>query len=282
MAAEAEHGQTTGGYVVHHLTNLKLDLSTMTIDADATGFWVVHLDSIIFSVVLGLAFLWMFRSVAKSATTDTPSGLQNFVEMIVDFVQGQVREIFPHANSLVAPMGLTIFIWVFLMNLMDLVPVDWFPMAAAAVGVPYLKIVPSTDINVTFGLSLTVFVLMYVFSFKYKGVGGLAKEFLTHPFPWFLAPVNVVLRVVEDLAKPISLALRLFGNLFAAELIFLLIALMLGQAFSGLMGATLAGAGVLLQLGWAIFHIIVVPLQAFVFMVLTIVYLGAAAEAHDH
>lgn len=281
MAAEEGH-HDSGSYVLHHLTNLKLDLQTMSIDPEAKGFWVLNLDSVIFSLVLGVLFLWFFRRVASKATSGTPSGAQNFVEVIVDFVQTQVREIFPHANSLVAPLALTIFVWVFLMNFMDLVPVDWLPSAAGAVGVPYLKVVPSTDVNITFGLSLSVFVLMYIFSFKFKGPVGLAKEILTHPFGPWLAPINLVLRIVEDVAKPVSLALRLFGNLFAGELIFILIALMLAQAFSGVMGAMLAGAGVLLHIGWAIFHILVITLQAFVFMVLTIVYLGAAAEAHEH
>lgn len=281
MAAEEGH-HDSGSYVLHHLTNLKLDLQTMSIDPEAKGFWVLNLDSVVFSLLLGVLFLGLFRSVAKKATSGIPSGAQNFVEVVVDFVQAQVREIFPHANSLVAPLALTIFAWVFLMNFMDLIPVDWLPAAAGAAGVPYLKVVPSTDVNITFGLSLSVFVLMYIFSFKFKGPVGLAKEILTHPFGPWLAPINLILRIVEDVAKPVSLALRLFGNLFAGELIFILIALMLAQAFSGVMGAMLAGAGVLLHIGWAIFHILVITLQAFVFMVLTIVYLGAAAEAHEH
>jgi len=285
MAAEGHHEGPvdSGSYVLHHLTNLKLDLQTMSIDANATGFWVLNLDSVIFSLLLGLIFVLTFHAVAKKATAGVPSGMQNFVEMIVDFVQTQVKEVFPHANSLVAPLALTIFVWVFLMNFMDIIPVDWLPSAAGALGVPYLKVVPSTDVNITFGLSLAVFVLMYIFNIKFKGVGGFAKEVLTHPFGPWLFPVNLVLRIVEDVAKPVSLALRLFGNLFAGELIFILIALMMAQAFTGIAGAFLAGGGVLLHLGWAIFHILVITLQAFVFMVLTVVYLGAAAESHaDH
>ncbi|NKF20771.1 F0F1 ATP synthase subunit A [Solimonas marina] len=282
MAAEEGH-HDSGSYVLHHLTNLRLDLHTMSINPDAQGFWVLNLDSCIFSVLLGLIFAFVFWRVARKANAEHPTQTQNAIEMIVDFVQNQVHEIFPHANSIVAPLALTIFAWVFLMNLMDIVPVDWLPHAAGLVGVPYLKIVPSTDVNITFGLSLSVFVLMYIFNFKFKGVGGFGKEVLTHPFGPWLFPVNLVLRIVEDVAKPVSLALRLFGNLFAGELIFILIALMLGQAFNGIAGAFLAGGGVLLQIAWAIFHILVVTLQAFVFMVLTIVYLGAAAEAHaDH
>ncbi|NGY05639.1 F0F1 ATP synthase subunit A [Solimonas terrae] len=286
MAAEEGH-HDTGSYVLHHLTNLRLDLQSMTIltanDPRNAGFWVLNLDSCIFSVLLGLIFAFVFWKVARKANAAHPTQTQNAIEMVVEFVQNQVHEIFPHANSLVAPLALTIFAWVFLMNFMDIVPVDWLPHAAGLAGVPYLKVVPSTDVNITFGLSLSVFVLMYIFNFKFKGVLGFGKEVLTHPFGPWLFPVNLVLRIVEDVAKPVSLALRLFGNLFAGELIFILIALMLGQAFNGIAGAILAGGGVLLQIGWAIFHILVITLQAFVFMVLTVVYLGAAAEAHaDH
>jgi F-type H+-transporting ATPase subunit a len=286
MAAEEGH-HDSGSYVLHHLTNLRLDLQSMTIltadDPRGTGFWVLNLDSCIFSVLLGLIFAFVFWRVARKATAGQPTQTQNAIEMIVDFVQTQVQEIFPHANSLVAPLALTIFMWVFLMNFMDIVPVDWLPHAAGFAGVPYLKIVPSTDVNITFGLSLSVFVLMYIFNFRFKGVIGFGKEVLTHPFGPWLFPVNLILRIVEDVAKPVSLALRLFGNLFAGELIFILIALMLGQAFNGIAGALLAGGGMLLQIGWAIFHILVITLQAFVFMVLTVVYLGAAAETHaDH
>ncbi|MGB0956401.1 MAG: F0F1 ATP synthase subunit A [Panacagrimonas sp.] len=281
MAAEEGHG--TGEYVLHHLTNLKLDLSTMSIDSHATGFWVLHLDSVVFSVGLGLLFLFFFRKAAASATTGVPSGLQNFVEMMVDFVDAQVKEIFPNADRLVAPLALTIFVWVFLMNFMDLIPVDLLPTSAAAIGIPYLKVVPSTDVNITAGLALGVFVLIFAYNFRYKGVGGFLKEVFTHPFGPWLAPVNLVLRIVEEVARPVSLALRLFGNLFAGELIFILIALLMAQAFNGLLGAVLAGMGVALHWAWAVFHILVITLQAFVFMVLTIVYLGASAESHaDH
>jgi F-type H+-transporting ATPase subunit a len=180
MAAEQGHGggeaHGSGEYVLHHLTNLKLDLSTMTIDAQAKGFWVLHLDSVIFSLILGLVFLFFFRRAAANATAGVPSGLQNFVEMVVGFVDSQVREIFPHADKLVAPLALTIFCWVFLMNFMDIIPVDFLPQAAHLTGVPYLKVVPSTDVNITFGLALSVFFLIFVYNFKYKGVGGFFKE----------------------------------------------------------------------------------------------------------
>lgn len=274
MASGNGEAVSSTDYVVHHLTNLKLDLTTMTLDPYAKGFWVLHVDSIVFAVLLGALFLWMFRKVAKSATAGVPSGMQNFVEMVVDFVDGQVKETFPGTHPLVAPLSLTIFVWVFLMNCMDLLPVDLLPTMAASVGIDYLKVVPVADVNVTLGLALGVLILLYYFNIKFKGLGGFAKEALTHPFGPWMAPFNLLLRIVEDLAKPVSLSLRLFGNLFAGELIFILIALLFMQ------GWVLSALGLGLHWLWAVFHILVVTLQAFVFMVLTIVYLSLAAEHH--
>ena len=274
MASGSGEKVSSTEYVVHHLTNLKLDLTTMSFDAHASGFWVLHLDSILFSLLLGGIFLWLFRKVAKNASSGVPSGLQNGVEMIVDFVDGQVKETFPGHHPLIAPLGLTIFVWVFLMNCMDLVPVDLLPTLAAGVGVDYLKVVPSTDVNITFGLSLGVFLLIFYFNIKMKGFSGFTKEALTAPFGPWLAPVNLILRIVEDVAKPVSLSLRLFGNLFAGELIFILIALLFTQ------GWVLGALGIGLHWVWAVFHILVVTLQAFIFMVLTIVYLSLASEHH--
>ena len=269
------HGeQTATEYVVHHLTNLKLDLATMSIDPTATGFWVLNLDSMVFSVLLGVLFLWAFRGVAKTATSGVPSGFQNLVEMIVEFVDGQVKETFPGHHPLIAPLGLTIFCWVFLMNTMDIGPVDLLPIMASTVGIEHLKVVPSTDINITFGMSFSIFFLILYFNVKMKGFGGFAKEALTAPFGPWLAPVNLTLRIVEDLAKPISLSLRLFGNLFAGELIFILIALLFTA------GWQFAALGLGLHWIWAVFHILVITLQAFIFMVLTIVYLSLASEHH--
>lgn len=269
------HGeQSSTDYVVHHLTNLKLDLATMTLDPNATGFWVLHLDSMILSVLLGGVFLWVFHKAAKTATSGVPSGFQNFIEIIVDFVDGQVKEIFPGHHPLIAPLGLTIFCWVFLMNTMDVMPVDLMPVIAGGFGIDYLKVVPSADVNITFGMSLTVLLLIIYMNFKMKGAGGFAKEALTHPFGAKMAPFNLMLRIVEELAKPISLSLRLFGNLFAGELIFVLIALLFAQ------GAALFATGLVLHWMWAVFHILVITLQAFVFMVLTIVYLSLAADKH--
>lgn len=297
MAAE-EGTHDSGSYVVHHLTNLKLDLQTMTLNEHATGFWVLNIDSVVFSVVLGALFLFLFLRVAARANSGVPTGVENFVEMCVEFVSNQVKEVFPGAGSLVAPLGITVFIWVLLMNIMDIFPVDWFPYIGEHVfGLTHLRVVPSTDVNITFGMSISIFVLMYIFSFVYKGPIGLGKEFLTHPFYIHahgpaalvnipLMAVNVVLRLVEDLAKPVSLALRLFGNLFAGELIFVLIAVFSSNAFNhgvaGFIGFGLFGG--LIQFLWAAFHLLVIPLQAFVFMVLTIVYLASAAQSHgeDH
>ncbi len=260
--------QTSSEYIAHHLTNLKLDLTTMQIDSHASGFWVLHVDSLFFSIVLGFLFLFFFRLAAKRATAGVPTGLQNFVELMVEFVDTQVKDTFSGKSNLVAPLALTIFVWVFLMNFMDLIPVDLLPYAATFVGVDYLKVVPTTDPNVTLGMSISVFLLVVFYSFKIKGAGGFAAEFFTHPFGWKLAPVNFILKMVEELAKPISLGLRLFGNLYAGELIFILIALLPFWAQWALGGP------------WAIFHILVITLQAFIFMMLTIVYLSMAHEHH--
>ena len=249
-------------YIVHHLTNLTV----------GAGFWTFHLDTLFFSVALGLTLLVLFRLAAVRATSGVPGGLQNFVETLVEFVDRQVKDTFHGKSALIAPLALTIFCWVFLWNAMDLVPVDALPEPAKALGVPYLRVVPSTDLNATFGLSITVFLLIIFYSIKIKGPAGYAREFLTHPFGPYLFPANLILNIVELVAKPVSLGLRLFGNLYAGEMIFILIALLYGAGW--LLGAF---AGVL-QLGWAIFHLLVITLQAFIFMVLTIVYLSMAHE----
>ncbi len=271
-------------YIKHHLTNLtfgqKADGSWgIAQDADEIkemGFWAINVDSMLFSIGLGLLFLWAFRKAAKRATTDAPRGWQNFVEMLIEFIDDSVRGSFSGKNPLVAPLALTIFVWVFLLNLMDLVAVDLVPWLAALMGVPFLKIVPSTDPNITFGLSLTVFVLVLYYSIKMKGPGGFFAELAFHPFPKWLMPVNLVLEGVTLIAKPVSLSLRLFGNLYAGEMIFILIALMYGG------GMVMAVSGGILQLAWALFHILIITLQAFIFMTLTIVYLDMASQTADH
>lgn len=272
-AGEGAHG--AGDYIKHHLQNLTV----------GDGFWTFNVDTLFFSIVLGLLFVGTFRFVAVRATAGVPGRLQNFIELVVDFVATQVKDSFHGESKLIAPLALTIFCWVFLMNFMDLVPVDLLPAIAHAGGIDYLKVVPSTDLNATFAMSLTVFLLIFYYGIASKGIAGFGKEFLLHPFEHPLAaPANLLLKTVEELAKPISLALRLFGNLYAGELIFILIALFsVGATFS-----SLAEPGTLLMfvtqlvlgLVWALFHILVITLQAFIFMMLTIVYLSMANEAH--
>ena len=252
--------QSSSEYIIHHLTPLSV----------GEGFWTLHLDTLLISIALGALFAWLFYKVAQSVTSDVPGPLQNFVEIMVDFVDTQVKDSFNGKSDLIAPLALTIFIWVFLWNFMDLIPVDLLPSIAGLLGIHYWKSVPSTDVNATFALSLSVLALMFFYSFKIKGVGGFTKEILTHPFGPWLFPANLLLWIVETLAKPISLALRLFGNLYAGELIFILIAL-LPWYLQWTLG-----------LPWAIFHILVITLQAFIFMVLTIVYMSMAHETEEH
>lgn len=291
----AGENQTVSEYIVHHLTNLtfgKLPAGYERYDgsivadggawvmahggeeASAMGFNAIHVDSMAWSIGLGILFCWLFRRMAVKATSGVPSGMLNAVEMIVDFVDGTVRDTFHGRNKLVAPLALTIFVWVFLMNLMDLVPVDLIPWALTFVGVGYQKIVPSTDPNITMGMAVGVFILMLYYSIKVKGF-GFVKELTLNPFNhWAFIPINLFMEVVGLLAKPFSLGLRLFGNMYAGEMIFILIAALFS---AGLAWAAPAG---LLQVGWAIFHILVITLQAFIFMVLTIVYLSMAHEDH--
>lgn len=286
MSSEAH---SSAEYIKHHLQNLtfgKLPDGSWGIahtaeEAKAMGFWALNLDTFFMSLLLGVIFLFIFRSVAKRVQSGVPSDLQNFCEWIIEFVDSNVRGSFSAKNDLVAPLALTIFFWVFAFNLMDLIPVDYVPLLMSALGVPYFKIVPSTDPNATFGLALGVFLLMLYYSVKMKGLGGFLGELTLQPFGKWGMPVNLVLEGVSLIAKPISLALRLFGNMYAGEMIFVLIALM-GGAWAGfsLGNAALFGSQILLSLGWAIFHILVVTLQAFIFMVLTIVYLDMAHQVH--
>lgn len=291
----AGENPTTTEYIQHHLTNLMfgqlsagtvrydgivLTESTWTMahgtqEAAAMGFNAFHVDSLLWSFGLGLIFCLIFRSVAKAATSDVPGRFQNFIEIIVDFVDGNVKDMFHGRNPLIAPLALTIFVWVFFMNLMDLIPVDLVPWLLMQAGVEYQKIVPSTDPNITLGMALGVFILMLYYSVKIKGIGGFTKELTMHPFNhWAFIPVNLFMELVGLLAKPFSLGLRLFGNMYAGEMIFILIAVMYSAGWIfGLFGG-------FLQIGWAIFHILVITLQAFIFMVLTVVYLSMAHEDH--
>jgi F-type H+-transporting ATPase subunit a len=293
--ASAGETQTVSEYIVHHLTNLtygklpagfeRYDGSivpeggtwTMAhggVEASAMGFTAIHVDSMIWSIGLGILFCWMFRRVAKKAETGVPTGMVNALEIIVEFVDNTVRDTFHGRNKLVAPLALTVFVWVFLMNLMDLIPVDLVPHTLMLLGVEYQKIVPSTDPNITMGMAVGVFILMIYYSIKIKGF-GFVKELTLNPFnhPVFI-PVNLFMEVVGLLAKPFSLGLRLFGNMYAGEMIFILIAALFSAGIAWMVPAGL------LQIGWAIFHILVITLQAFIFMVLTIVYLSMAHEDH--
>ena len=236
MATEA-HGQITSQeYIQHHLTNLvcgKTESHGWTCDphfANEMGFWAFHVDSLGWSVFLGIVFVALFRfGIPKlSSPTEAPTGLQNFIEMCVEFVNENVQSIFTSAkNNLIGPMALTVLVWVFLMNLMDLIPVDYLPELAKGVGLEYFKVVPTTDPNITLGMALAVFILIIFYSIKIKGLKGFLAELTLHPFGKYLMPVNLILEGVNLIAKPISLGLRLFGNLYAGEMIFILIALML-------------------------------------------------------
>lgn len=272
---------TTSEYIKHHLTNATMCSTDNGIAfnkacSDA-GFWAWHVDTLAWSIGLGLLFLIIFRSVASKATTGVPGKMQAFVELVVEFVDDNVKSTFHGKSALIAPLALTIFVWVLLMNLMDLVPVDLIPWVSGLIGQAafgmdphdvYNKAVPTTDLNLTFALASGVFILILLYSIKMKGIGGFAKELTMQPFghPIFI-PVNFILETVTLLARPLSLALRLFGNLYASELIFILI-------------ATIGYFQLPLHFMWAVFHILVLPLQAFIFMMLTIVYLSLACEDH--
>ncbi len=275
---------TTAEYIQHHLTNLTFGqlpdgswgFAGSAEEAASMGFWSINVDSMGWAIGLGLVFAFLFRKAAKNATAGVPGGLQNGVEMLVEFIEETTNSIFQHKNDLIAPLALTIFVWVFLMNLMDLVPVDWIPKFAELIGIPYMKIVPTTDPNITMAMALTVFVLIIYYSIKCKGGIGFLKELCFHPFPPIMAPINFILEGVTLIAKPLSLGLRLFGNLYAGEMIFILIALMFGA------GAVYFLFGGVLQWVWAVFHVLIITLQAFIFAVLTIVYLAQAHDVEEH
>jgi F-type H+-transporting ATPase subunit a len=272
---------TTSEYIKHHLTNASMcntenGIAFNKACADA-GFWTWHVDTLAWSISLGILFLWFFYSVAKKATSGIPNKTQTFVEMVVGFVNDNVNSTFHGKSRLIAPLSLTIFCWVLLMNVMDLVPVDILPSIAGIIGEygfgmdpkdVYMKVVPTTDLNVTAALGLGVFFLILFYSIKMKGFGGFAKEMTRTPFGhWAFIPVNLIIETITLLARPFSLALRLFGNIYASELIFILI-------------ATVGVMQLPLHFAWAVFHLLVLPLQAFIFMMLTIVYLSLASEEH--
>lgn len=282
----AENGElTSAGYINHHLTNLTYGrfpdgtwgLAHGAEEAASMGFMAIHVDSMLWSLSLGIIMFMVFRSIAKRFSADKPSKIQCAVESLFQMAQDSKDSTFTKSasNDWIAPMALTIFVWVFFMNLMDLIPVDWIPYVFEHyLHVPYMKIVPSTDVNIALGMALGIFIMILYYSVKMKGVVGFSKELSLQPFGPYLMPFNIVLEVVGLLAKPLSLGLRLFGNMYAGELIFILIAMMYGAGW---------GLGVLggfAQLGWAIFHILVITLQAYIFMMLSIVYLSQAHEHH--
>jgi len=261
MASEAQHAPANATeYIQHHLTFL-----TSRHDG---GFWTFNLDTFTVSLLLGFLFVFIFARVGNRATAGVPGRLQCFIEWIVEMVQGQVKDAFHAESKLIAPLALTIFCWVWLLNAMDFLPVDLLPKVFGFFGVRNLRVVPTADVNHTFAMSLSVLFLIIAFSIKAKGIGGWMHELFTAPFGAKLGPINFIFQMIELLAKPISLSLRLFGNMYAGELIFILIAL-LPWFIQPLLGVP-----------WAIFHILIVTLQAFVFMVLTVVYLGLAVEQH--
>ncbi len=283
---------TAGEYIKHHLTNLTFGqfpdghwgMAHDAAEAKAMGFMAIHVDTMFWSIVTGLVFILLFRRVAVKATTGAPGRLQSFVEVVVEFINENVSSTFYGKNPLIAPLALTVFVWIFLQNFMDLIPVDLIPYILGDHGlglVHFQKVVPSTDPNATFGMAIGVFLLVLFYSIRIKGIGGFTGELTLHPFhaenkivQALFIPVNFILEFVSLIAKPVSLALRLFGNMYAGEMIFILIALLYNAGWAmGLFGG-------FLQLGWAIFHILIITLQAFIFMVLTVVYLDMAHREH--
>jgi F-type H+-transporting ATPase subunit a len=281
----AEQPASANEYILHHLTFLQNKDPQGIVD-----FSVIHWDSVFFSVLLAVLFAGSFYLAARKANAGVPGKFQNFVELVVETINTQVTDSFHGTTKLIAPLALTIFCWVLLFNAMDILPVDLLPAIAHGIGFEHLKVVPSTDLNTTFAMSITVFILIIYYSIKMKGLGGFLAEFTLQPFSAknpiakvLLVPANLVLEVVPFIARPISLSLRLYGNLFAGEMIFLLLAVLSLKGVEQLATASgwaLIVAQFLLALLWAIFHLLVITLQAFIFMVLTVVYLAMAHEHH--
>jgi len=286
MAAEA-HAPTAGEYIVHHLTHLGTGKPKSLVD-----FSVVNFDSVIFAALLGVISCWLLWLAARKATSGVPGRFQAAVEILVEMVDSQAKGIVHNAHSrkMVAPLALTVFVWIFLMNAMDLLPVDLLPAVwkivfGAAGHDPehaYLRVVPTADLSITMALSLSVLLVCLYYNVKIKGLGGWVHELFTAPFGnhWLLYPFNFAMQMVEFVAKTISHGMRLFGNMYAGELIFLLIALMGGAFTLSITGVALALGHIVAGVVWAIFHILIITLQAFVFMMLTLVYVGQAHDSH--
>ncbi len=281
VAEEAGSNAMTA-YIKHHLAH-------WTLQVGEGSFWAIHLDSVLFKVLLALIFLALFIRVARRSTAGVPGKLQCALEMVVEFVDSLVKETFHGKSKLIAPLSITIFFLVFMMNFMDIVPVDLIPGAWAkghelAGNDPhhaYMRVVATADLNTTLGMALCVFLLIQYTGIKHKGVGGFFSEFVTAPFGPKGAPANLLLRIIEEAVRPLSLSLRLFGNMYAGELIFVLIGVMtLGATLASLSFWLLAPVQFIAGFMWTVFHILVITLQAFIFMMLTIVYLSMAAEHH--
>jgi F-type H+-transporting ATPase subunit a len=264
-----EGSVTSAQYIQHHLDHYQVAVPHLGTAGSGSTFWTFNVDTFIVSFVMGLLFLMVFRFVAKKMVSGVPGKLQCFIEIIVEFVEKTISESFHGKSALIAPLALTIFIWIFLMNFMDLLPVDTLPRLSSLLGLSHFKTVPTADPNATFAMSISVFILIVFYNFKIKGGVGLLKEVLTKPFGAWLFPINVAFRLLEEIVKPISLALRLFGNMFAGELIFILIAALLPWYLQWIPGGI-----------WAIFHILIILIQAFIFMMLTIIYISMAHETH--
>ena len=270
-------GASPAEYISHHIQNLTYGehqdgtwgFAHTAQEAAQMGFVAINVDTMFWSLFTGILFCCLFRVAAANASIGNPSKWQLCVELVVEMVWGSVKDAFAGKNAIIAPLSLTIFVWIFLMNLMDLVPVDFIPYATQLAGLSHMKMVPTTDVNATFGMSLSIFALMIYYGIKMKGIGGFAAELAFHPFGKAFLPVNLILESVSMIAKPLSLSLRLFGNMFAGELVFVLIAALVPFYLQ-----------FILAVPWAIFHILVITLQAYIFMMLTIVYLGQAHEVH--
>lgn len=259
-------GMTSADYIHEHLTRLTLNLHTGHLGNG--GFWTLNLDTLGLSILLGIIFLTAFYFAARKASSGVPGRWQNCVEMLIDWIDGTVKDVFHGENKLIGPLALTIFVWVFLMNFMDLIPVDFLPKILSWFGILHFRSVPTSDPMATFAMSLTVFFMIIYYNLKVKGFGGLSKEILTAPFGPWLFPLNIFFRLLEEFVKPLSLALRLFGNLFAGELVFILIAIM-PWWIQWVVGGV-----------WSIFHILIILIQAFIFMMLTVVYISMAHDTH--
>ena len=283
----AEHGPTAGEYIIHHLTHLQNAKPKAVVD-----FSVFSFDSLFFSIALGVFGCWLLWLAARKASSGVPGRFQAAVELLVEMVDSQAKGIVHNAESrkFVAPLALTIFVWIFLLNAMDLLPVDllpfiWEKIYAAAGHDPhhaYLRVVPTADLSITMGLSVAVLLICLFYNVKIKGLGGWAHELISAPFGAhpLLWPFNFAMQIIEFVAKTVSHGMRLFGNMYAGELIFLLIALMGGAWSLSATGITLAIGHIIAGFVWAAFHLIIITLQAFVFMMLTLVYVGQAHDAH--